>query len=135
MTRRTTTEAQIQAMVDRETLAWDRQDATALVDLFHPDMVWPWPPDGQAHDPALWVFPLGRFDRERWRSGWQELFRTHELVHNHRRTLRIAISAEGDGAFAVVDVDTLWRRRKTGRPSTGRAARARATPWSRTTGS
>lgn len=27
-------------MVDRETAAWDRQDAEALVELFHPDMVW-----------------------------------------------------------------------------------------------
>jgi ketosteroid isomerase-like protein len=107
-------EAEIQAMVDRETAAWDRQDAGALVALFHPDMVWPWPPDGQAHDPALWVFPQGRFDRERWKSGWEELFRTHELVHNRRRTVRIEVSAEADGAFAVVDVDTMWRRRADG---------------------
>ena len=34
-------EAEIQAMVDRETTAWDRQDAETLVSLFHPDMVWP----------------------------------------------------------------------------------------------
>ena len=34
-------------MVDRETRAWDTKDAGALVDLFHPDMVWPWPPDRQ----------------------------------------------------------------------------------------
>ncbi len=79
-------------------------------------MVWPWPPDGQAHDPALWVFPQGRFHRERWKAGWQELFRTHELVHNRRTTIRIAVSTESDGAFAVVDVDTLWRRREDGAP-------------------
>ena len=36
-----TLEDEIQAMVDRETAAWDRQDADALVSLFHPDMVWP----------------------------------------------------------------------------------------------
>ena len=30
---------QIQAMIDRETAAWNRQDADAPVDLFHPDMV------------------------------------------------------------------------------------------------
>jgi ketosteroid isomerase-like protein len=51
---------EIQAMVDRETSAWDRQDAEALVSLLHPDMVWPWPPDAASHDPQSWVFPLGR---------------------------------------------------------------------------
>jgi ketosteroid isomerase-like protein len=106
-----TAETEIQTMVERETQAWDRQDAEALVSLFHPDMVWPWPPDPSAHDPATWVFPLGRYNRERWRAGWEELFRTHELVHNIRRTVRITVSPEGDGGFAVVDVDTLWRRR------------------------
>lgn len=110
------TEREIQAMVERETAAWDRQDAEGLVELFHPDMVWPWPPDSGSHDPASWVFPWGRFDRERWKSGWGELFRTHELVHNVRRTVRIAVSEEGDGAFAVVDVDTLWRRRADAQP-------------------
>ena len=61
-----------------------------------------------------WEFAQGRYDRTRWRDGWQELFDTHTLVHNHRRTLRIEVSAEGDGAFAVVDVDTLWRHNETG---------------------
>lgn len=107
-------EDEIREMVDRETAAWDRQDAAALVDLFHPDTVWPWPPDNRAHDPALWIFPQGRFDRERWKALWEELFATHELVHNRRRIVRIVVSAEGDGAFAVVDVDTLWRRRADG---------------------
>jgi ketosteroid isomerase-like protein len=104
-------EPEIRAMIDRETAAWDRQDADALVSLFHPDMVWPWPPDARAHDPALWVFPQGRYNRERWKAGWQELFRTHELVHNVRKTIRVVMSEEGDGALAVVDVDTLWRNR------------------------
>ena len=107
-------EGEIQAMVDRETEAWDRQDAEALVSLFHPDMVWPWPPEARAHDPASWVFPQGRYNRERWKAGWQELFRTHELVHNVRKTVRIGLSEQGDGAFAVVDVDTLWRKRGDG---------------------
>jgi len=107
--------AEIQALVDCETAAWDAQDAGALVSLFHPDMVWPWPPDAGAHDPASWVFPWGRYDRARWKAGWEELFRTHALVHNRRRTIRIVVSEQGDGAFAVVDVDTLWRHRETGR--------------------
>jgi ketosteroid isomerase-like protein len=109
-----TPEREIQTMVDRETAAWDRQDAEALVELFHPDMVWPWPPHGNAHDPAQWIFPQGRFERARWKAGWEKLFRTHELRHNVRRTVRIEVSQEGDGAFAVVDVDTLWRRRVDG---------------------
>jgi ketosteroid isomerase-like protein len=118
-------EDEIQALVDRETSAWDRQDAEALVSLFHPDMVWPWPPDARAHDPASWVFPQGRYDRSRWKAGWQQLFDTHELVHNRRRTLRIVVSSEGDGAFAVVDVDTLWKNRSTGdlAPWKGRACK------------
>jgi ketosteroid isomerase-like protein len=106
--------AQIQKMIDAETRAWDEQDPELLVSIFHPDMVWPWPPNSTAHDPLEWVFIQGRFSRERWRDGWRELFDTHELVHNKRRTLRIELSAEGDGAFAVVDVDTLWRNRETG---------------------
>jgi ketosteroid isomerase-like protein len=111
-----TVESEIQAMVDRETRAWDLLDAEALVSIFHPDMVWPWPPDPASHDPAGWVFPLGRYNRARWKAGWDDLFRTHDLVHNHRRTIRIAVSAEGDGGFAVVDVDTMWRRRADGAP-------------------
>lgn len=105
-------EAEIRDMVDRETAAWDNQDAAALVSIFHPDMVWPWPPDNRAHDPESWVFPLGRFDRYRWQADWQKLFDTHALIHNRRTTIRIEVSDQGDGAFAVVDVDTLWRDRE-----------------------
>jgi len=39
------------------------------------------------------------------------LFDTHALIHNWRRTKRVEVSEQGDGAFAVVDVDTLWRAR------------------------
>ncbi len=101
-------------MVDRETEAWNAKDAGALVDIFHPDMVWPWPPDGLSHDPMTWVFVQGRYNRVRWCDSWQELFDTHTLVHNRRKTLRSEVSAQGDGAFAVVDVDTLWRHNQTG---------------------
>jgi ketosteroid isomerase-like protein len=108
-----TAEEEIRALVDRETAAWNARDADTLVSLFHPDTVWPWPPNSAAHDPMQWVMPLGRFDRERWRSSWKALFETHDLVHNKRETLRIAVSEQDDGAFAVVDVDTLWRNRTT----------------------
>jgi ketosteroid isomerase-like protein len=82
--------------------------------IFHPDMIWPWPPDARSHDPAKWVFRAGRYNYERWRANRQELFDTHELVHNRRRLVKIVLTKERDGAFAVVDVDTLWRDRRAG---------------------
>ncbi len=109
-------EAAIRGMVDAETAAWNARDADALVSLFHPDAVWPWPPQADAHDPMTWVMPFGRFNRERWRRSWQELFDTHDLIHNDRKTLRVVVSDQGDGGFAVVDVDTLWRNRTSAEP-------------------
>lgn len=103
--------SEIEEIVDRETRAWDTQDVELLLSIFHRDMVWPWPPSATAHDPEEWVMPFGRFNVARWRRNWEELFATHELVHNRRSIVRIEISEEGDGAFAVVDVDTLWRDR------------------------
>ena len=101
--------AEIKEIVDRETAAWDTQNVELLLTVLHPDMVWPWPPNEHAHDPIDWVLLRGRFNRDRWRRGWQELFDTHQLVRNHRTIQRIEVSGEADGAFAVVDVDTLWR--------------------------
>jgi len=99
---------QIEEIVDRETRAWDTQDVTLLLTVFHRDMVWPWPRTSQSHDPIDWVIDWGRYNYERWRSGWQELFDTHRLARNDRTIKKIEISNEGDGAFAVVDIDTLW---------------------------
>ncbi|HEY6046549.1 MAG TPA: hypothetical protein VIU65_08100 [Pyrinomonadaceae bacterium] len=99
---------EIEEIVDRETRAWDTQDVDLLMTIFHPDMVWPWPRTPQSHDPMDWVIVWGRYDYERWKRGWQELFDTHRLVHNKRVIKKIEGSAEGDGAFAVVDIDTLW---------------------------
>jgi hypothetical protein len=45
--------------VNRETRAWNAKDVDLLVTLFHPDMVWPWPPNSDAHDPLKWM--LGRW--------------------------------------------------------------------------
>jgi len=100
---------EIEQVVHRETHAWDTQDVELLMSLLHPDMVWPWPPHPQAHDPLEWVLELGRYHAQRWRTGWQRLFDTHRLVHNRRVIRKIVVSKEGDGAFAVVDIDTLWR--------------------------
>jgi ketosteroid isomerase-like protein len=102
-------ERQIKEIVDRETRAWDTQDIKTLMTIFHKDMVWPWPPTAQAHDPMDWIFCAGRYDYERWTRNWQELFDTHTLVHDRRVIRKIAVTPEGDGGFAVVDVDTLWR--------------------------
>ena len=99
---------EIEEIVNRETRAWDTQDVRLLISIFHPDMVWPWPPAPDAHDPLRWVLVWGRYDYERWTRGWQELFDTHRLVHNRREIKKIVLSKEGDAAFAVVDIDTLW---------------------------
>jgi hypothetical protein len=101
-------EREIEEIVGRETLGWDTQDVKLLITIFHPDMVWPWPPDPQSHDPLNWLLVWGRYDYDRWTKGWQELFDTHRLAHNHRELKKIVISKERDGAFAVVDIDTLW---------------------------
>jgi ketosteroid isomerase-like protein len=102
-------ESEIEEIVNRETKAWDTQDVDLLMSILHPDMVWPWPRTAQSHDPMDWVMEIGRYDYDRWRKGWQDLFDTHRLIHNKREIKKIVISKEGDGAFAVVDIDTLWR--------------------------
>jgi ketosteroid isomerase-like protein len=99
---------EIEEIVNRETRAWDTQDVELLISVFHPDMVWPWPRTAQSHDPVDWVFVLGRYDYVRWKRSWQELFDTHSLIHNRRAIRKIEISKEGDGAFAILDIDTLW---------------------------
>ena len=108
--------SEIEEIVNRETRAWDTQDASLLLTIFHTDMVWPWPRTPQSHDPMDWVMEWGRYDAERWKNNWQELFDTHTLVHNRREIKKIEVSKEGDGAFAVVDIDTLWIDRE-GRPA------------------
>jgi ketosteroid isomerase-like protein len=105
---------QIQELVDLETTAWNTKNPDLFLSMIHPDMVWPWPPTADSHDPIDWVFVLGRFERERWRKGWQDIFDTHDLIRNQRATVRIEVSKEEDGAFAVVDIDTLWRHKTTG---------------------
>ena len=107
-------EDDVRAAIDRETRAWDTQNVDLLLSVFHPDMVWPWPRTYTSVDPIDWRLVLGRFDAARWRAVYEELFATYELVHNRRSVEKIEVSAEGDGAIAVVDIDTLWRERATG---------------------
>ena len=109
MTKGIDARLEIEEIVNREKRAWDTQDVDLLMTVFHPDMVWPWPKDSQAHDPMDWVIGFGRYNYVRWRGRWKDLFVTYELVHNKRIIKKVEVSEEGDGAFAVVDIDTLWR--------------------------
>lgn len=109
----TDVQKQIQALIDLETRGWDTKNPDLFLSIIHPDMVWPWPPNPDAHDPVDWVLEFGRFDHERWRRNWQGLFDTHDLIHNIRKTVKIEISKENDGALAVVDIDTLWKNKET----------------------
>ena len=103
--------ADVQELVDRETRAWDTGDVELLLSLFHPDMVWVWPASADAHDPVDWRLGMGRFDAERWGRTYRALFDEWELVHNRRETVKVEVAEQGDGAFAVVDIDTAWRKR------------------------
>ncbi len=103
----------IQEMVDLETKGWDTKNPDPFLSMIHPDMAWPWPPTADSHDPIDWIFVIGRFNRERWRKNWQDLFDNYDLIHNVRNTVKIEISNEQDAAFAVVDIDTLWRHKVT----------------------
>jgi len=103
----------IQDLIDLETEGWNTKNPDLFLSIIHPDMVWPWPPTSDAHNPMEWVFVMGRFNKERWRNEWQNLFDTHDLIHNKRNTFKIQITNEEDGAFAVVDIDTLWQNKKT----------------------
>ncbi|MCM2279268.1 MAG: prolyl oligopeptidase family serine peptidase [Oligoflexia bacterium] len=101
--------SEIQEIIDRETRAWDESSVDHLLSIFHPDMVWVWPPDASSYDPSTWVSPLGKFNRERWAKSYNEWFQKFELVRNVRTTQKIVMTEQGDGAFAIVDIDTLWR--------------------------
>lgn len=101
-------EFQIKEIVNGETQAWTDKDVEKLLSIFHPDMVWPWPRASGSHDPTEWVFGMGRFDHQRWKKSYSDLFKSHRLIHNVREIRKIVVSDEGDGAFAVVDVDTIW---------------------------
>jgi len=101
--------AKINEIINIETRAFDTQDIELFLSIIHPDMVWPWPPNVNAHDPMEWVLPWGRFNKKRWFCYFEKFFDKYDLVHNIRDTKRIEISKEEDGAFAVVDVNTLWK--------------------------
>ena len=104
-----TMKKEIQALIDRETLGLNTKNPDLFLDMIHPDMVWPWPPTPRDHHPVRWKFVVGRFNKERWRQYFQAFFDHYDLVHNHRETIKVEVSLEEDAAFAIMDVDSLWR--------------------------
>jgi hypothetical protein len=91
----------------------EHQKSWLVLDTIHPDMVWPWSPTSRDHDPVRWRFVLGRFNKERWRQYFQALFDQYELAQNNRNTVKIEVSPEEDAAFAILDIDSLWRDKDT----------------------
>jgi hypothetical protein len=102
-------EAEIQEIVDRETRAWNKKSVDLLLSVFHPDMVWVWPTDSKKHDPMTWTSMQGKFAHDRWSLVYQDWFSKFQLLKKDRRTQKIFVSKQDDGAFSVVDVDTIWR--------------------------
>ena len=101
-------EKKIEEIVNRETRAWNTQDVDLFLSIFHKDMVWPWPPNNKDHDPINWELKLGKFDYKRWKTIYVKFFKENKLIYNDRKIVKIKVSKEGDGAIAVVDIDTLW---------------------------
>lgn len=102
---------EITEIVNRETKAWDTKDIELLLSIFHPDMVWVWPNDNNSQNPIDWKLPLGKFNFERWKEVYKKMFSKNEILKNERKIVDIKISKEGDGAFVVVDVDTVWKNK------------------------
>jgi len=100
-------------IINRETKAWDTQNVELFLTIFHKDMVWPWPANNADHDPINWKLFLGKFDYNRWKNIYTNFFNENRLIHNNRKIMKITISKENDGAFAIVDIDTLWKNKKT----------------------
>lgn len=69
---------------------------------------------------------MGKFNYQRWRRTYLELSNSYILVHNIRKIQKFVISSECNGAFAVVDVDTLWENNKTKKHFIGREEHAKS---------
>lgn len=105
---------QIIEIVNRETKAWNTKNVELLLSIFHKDMVWVWPNSNMDHDPINWAIGMGKFNYERWKNSYLKFFESYKLIRNQREIKKIEISDEGDGAFAVVDIDTQWENTTTG---------------------
>lgn len=100
---------EIVEIINRETKAWDTKNVELLLSIFHLDMVWVWAKKNTLHNPVDWEMPMGKFDYKRWKNYYSEMFSEYELIRNNRKIVDIKITNQKDGAFAVVDVDTLWQ--------------------------
>ncbi len=102
--------AEIEEIAGRETRAWSARDVDLLLSVFHPDIVLAVAARrglprsrqlGLRHGPfrpgAMAPVVAGALRQPRSRPYRREI-------------VRITATEERDGAFAVVDVDTLWRR-------------------------
>ncbi len=103
---------EIKEIINRETRAWDIKDVELLLSIFHPEMVWVWPKNNLAYNPINWELPLGKFNHERWKLVYEKMFSQNKIIKNERNIVDIKTSKEGDGAFAIVDVDTIWENDK-----------------------
>lgn len=72
-------------------------------------MVWVWPTDSSNYDLMTWNTPQGKFEKDKYLKIYSDWFSKFELIKNERMTKKITLTKENDGAFAVVDIDTLWR--------------------------
>jgi hypothetical protein len=101
---------QIQALVNYETKGWNSKNPDLFLSIIHPDMVWPWPPHADAHDPADWVFELGHFDRIRWRKNWQDIFDNHDLIRNKIENpfIRLSLLPLSDLPWMVAAKRRVW---------------------------
>lgn len=101
-------------LVEQEYAALAAGDVGALLAVFHPDMVLVRPRDKDAHNPADWECPDGRFDEARWGKTFGDFFAGHSLIRCEKQVVKTAATPGQDGGFAVVDIDILWRERDTG---------------------
>ncbi len=102
-------EIEVQEIIDRETTAWTQKSTDLLLSIFHPNMVWVWPLDNKNYDPITWITPQGKFEYNKYLKIYSDWFAKFELIKNERIVKKITMTKENDGAFAIVDIDTLWR--------------------------
>jgi len=124
-------EKEIVEIVNRETRAWDTKDVDLLITVFHPDMVWPWPPSAGAHDPVDWVLMLGRFDAHRWKKYGRSCLipTTLSTIDGEQSELRFPSKAMAPSQWSTLILCGATGMAKT---STGKGGRARSTAeWAR----
>ncbi len=110
-------------------------DVELLLSIFHTDMVWPWSPTTDSHDPQSWEWGMGRFDADRWRASWRAFVRgarTRPQPQTHGTDLDLT-RAMGHSPW------WMWTRSGAGTmtaaTSVGVVGRARSTRCSPTNGS